>query len=35
MQIIFFKLKEILICETKHITGIQNFMAHSQVYGAR
>lgn len=35
MQIIFFELKEIFICETTHVTGAQNFLSHNKMYGTR
>lgn len=30
-----FKVKEIFVCETAHLTGAQNFMSHNRVYGAQ
>ena len=35
MPVIFFKLKEIFICETKHVTSVRNFMSHSKLCGVR
>ena len=35
IQNVFFKVKEIFICETALVTGAQNFISHNKVHGAQ